>query len=178
MNVSEQIKSWTGQVRTQGFDALWQRLADEEREEFELFAREMDEAFAMETDHHWQNAADKYTFIADRYPAFSDIAIQRGALIVTDKINRAIRYYNQGVRAVETRQYNKALQFFDLALNVDRNMENAMYNLGMTHKIIYISEPAKNPLSKISAIDTFKGILNRNPRHAKAAAQIEQLKRL
>ncbi len=178
MNISEHVKTWTGQIRTQGCDALWHRLSDEEREEFEIFGRKMDEALSMELDHHWQNAADRYKFIAEEFPAFSDIAIARASHIITEKINRAIRYYNQGVRSVETRQYNKALQYFDLALNVDRNMENAMYNLGMTHKIVYISEPGKNPLAKISAIDTFKSLLKKNPRHAKAAAQIEQLKGL
>lgn len=178
MNISSELKAWVGQVRTQGFDALWDRLIDSEREEFARFAAEFDQCFELEAAHHWQDAADKYATLSEIYPAWSDVAVGRASHIVSEKLNRAIRYYNQGIRSVELRQYTKALQFFDLALNIDQNMHIARYNLGMTHKIIYISDPAKNRLNKLSAVETFKKLIEINPRHAKAAAQIEQLDRL
>lgn len=178
MNISESVKAWTGQVRTQGFDALWSRMDEREREEFGIFCSAMDKAFAMEAEHHWQDAADVYTSIGEKHPEWSDIAVARASYIVSEKLNRAIRYYNHGVRCVEQRQYGKALQYFDLALNIDQNMQIARYNLGMTHKIMYISDPAANKLSKISALDSFKALLSINPHHAKAAAQVEQLSKL
>lgn len=178
MNISERVKSWSGQIRTQGFDALWNYLSPEEREEFELFARELDQAFELEASHCWQDAADRFQTVAEKFPAWSDIAVGRASWIVSDKLNRAIRYYNQGVQCVEQKQYNKALQYFDLAINVDQNMQIAHYNLGMTHKIIYVSDPAAGRLNKISAVETFKKLLKINPNHAKAAAQLEQLKKL
>jgi len=178
MSVSTELKAWVTQIRTQGFEALWDRLIDSEREEFTRFAKEFDQCFDLEIAHHWQDAADRYATIGEVYPAWSDVAVARASHVVTEKLNRAIRYYNQGIRSVELRQYEKALQFFDLALNIDQNMHIARYNLGMTHKIIYISDPAKNKLNKLSAIETFKKMLGQNPRHAKAAAQIEQLQRL
>jgi tetratricopeptide (TPR) repeat protein len=177
-DLSERVKAWVSQVRTQGFQALWDRMVETEREELAVFGRELDAALELEIEHRWQAAADRYRGIAERFPAYSDIAVARATHVIDEKINRAIRYYNQGIQTVEARQYQKALQYFDLALNVDHNMERALYNLGMTHKLIYISNPAQNTGNKISAIDTFRKLLARNPRHVKAAAQIEQLSKL
>ncbi len=178
LSASERVRAWTDQIRTQGMEALWQRMTDAEREDFTAFARAFDEGFELELQHRWQEAADLYKTLSERHPAYSDISISRASFIVSDKINRAIRYYNQGVQAVEAKLLTKALQLFDLALNVDRNMEKALYNLGMTHKMLYVTDPVSGKHHRITALDTFKRLLDRNPAHARAAAQVEQLKRL
>lgn len=177
-SISDRVRLWTGQIRTQGFDALWSRLVDAERDEFVLFARDFEAGFEEEIEQRWQSAVDRYRRLAERFPAWSDIAMGRANQVIADKINRAIRYYNQGVQAVEAKAYLKALQYFDLALSVDQHMERALYNLGMTHKYLYVSDPVANKLHRLTAIETFKRLLKQHPHNLKAAAQIEQLERL
>ncbi|RMH54306.1 MAG: hypothetical protein D6679_13950 [Candidatus Hydrogenedentota bacterium] len=176
--ISVRVQAWTDQVRAQGFEALWHRLSDEEREEFVRFASRFDEILALEAEKRWQAAVDAYQGLAESFPPYSDVAIERAGYLVNEKINRAIRYYNNGVRALEAKMYNKAMQYFDLALGIDPYMERALYNLGMAHKLNYLANPEANHLSKVSAIEAFKKLLKINPGHLRAAAQVEQMSRL
>lgn len=176
--VSTAVRSWTDYVRTRGFDTLWQRMTDADRDEFVSFARDFDGVLLLEDGKRWQHAVDIYKTLADKWPAFADIAIQRAAFLVDEKINRAIRYYNTGVRAMEMKKYDKALECFSLALHIDPFMENAIYNAGMAHKTKYVIAPQKNRSAKVLALDCFRRVLDLNPAHRKARAQLEQLERL
>ncbi len=177
-SIPDRVRAWVSQVRTAGFDALWQRMNDEERGEMAQFAAAFDRGFQLEVEGRWQAAADRYQSAGESFPAYADIAFQRAAQVVSDKINRAIRYYNQGVQALEAKMYNKAMQYFELALNVDPSMEKALYNLGMTYRMLYIGDPVGHRLDRASAIEVFKRLLRLNPDHARAAAQIDQLSKL
>lgn len=177
-SIPDRVKAWIGQVRTQGFDALWHRLGEDERVELVRFASEFDRGFQLEMESRWQAAADRYQTVGEVYPAYGDIAFQRAAEIVSEKINHAIRYYNQGVQALEAKMYTRALQFFDLALNIDPHMERALYNLGMAHRMMYIVDPMGHKMEKVLAQDAFRKLLKVNPDHHRAAAQIDQLERL
>lgn len=177
-SLSSVVRSATEQIRTNGVDALWLRMTDQEREEFCVFAQEFDLVYKLEVDQRWIEAVDGYKSLAEKYPALSDIAVGRAAHLVAEKINRAIRYYNSGVQALEGKMYNKAMQYFDLALNVDPFMERALYNLGMAHKFNYVADPKLNRMSRHSCIETFKKLLKMNPGHVKAQAQVEQMQKL
>lgn len=153
-------------------------MPDEEREEYLLFAKELDTGYETEKKQRWSSAIDYYKSVAAQYPAFSDIAIERAAMLVNEKVNRAVKYYNNGVRALQNKQYHKALQYFDLTLSVDPYMEKAQYNLALAHKFLYIAEPVSNKHNRVAAIDAFEKVLDLNSGNFKAEAQIEQLKRL
>lgn len=176
--IPERVRAWISQVRTAGFSTLWQRMGDAERQEMIRFASAFDRGFQLEVEGRWQDAADCYRTVGEQYPAWADIAFQRAGQVVNDKINRAIRYYNQGVQAMEARMYAKAMQYFELALNVDPFMEKALYNLGMSHRMLYIADPVGQRLERAAAIEVFRRLLKMNPDHARAAAQIDQLSKL
>lgn len=178
IEIPERFRAWVSQVRTAGFETLWQRLGDEERIDLARFATAFDGGFQKELEGRWQEAADAYQDAAERFPAWSDIAVARAGQVVADKINRAIRYYNQGVQALEAKMYPKAMQYFELALSVDPLMEKALYNLGMTHRMLFIADPVGNRIEKASAVEVFKRLLRLNPQHTRAAAQIDQLNKL
>jgi len=72
----------------------------------------------------------------------------------------------------------KAIQYFGLALMIDSRMEKALYNLAMAYKLAYISDPKSSSEFKILAIDNFKKILQVNPHHTLAKAQLDYLKNL
>src|SRR5688572_13889320 len=93
-STSPRVRTWTNQIRTQGFEALWGRLSDDERKEFEAFASEFDLIQNRETAGKWQSAVDAYKGLAQKFPPYADIAVSRASFVVAEKINRAIRYYN------------------------------------------------------------------------------------
>ena len=176
--LSDRVKLWIDQIRTQGVDTLWQRLSDVEREELQAFGMQFENGFKLEEEQRWQEVANHYKFLAEKFPAYSDVAISRASFIISEKINKAIRLYNQGVQAYESKMYTKAVRFFEMALATDKNMEKALYNLAMANKMIYISDPKKFRENKLLAIDKFKKLLELNSSNAIAKAQIDYLSKL
>lgn len=172
------IRAWTDRVRTRGLDALWDTMSDNERATFRTFALNMDNIAKLEESNRWQQSTDEYRKLGENTPEFADIAVERAGWIVSEKINKAIRHYNNGVRALELRSYQKAIQSFDLAIHVNPFMERAHYNLGMTHKMMYLGDAESYPDSRLAAIEVFKRIGEQFPGHTKSAAQIQQLENI
>lgn len=176
--VSAFFQSWASEVRTQGFDALWSRLGDGERETLNSFAAHFNEVYAMELDLRWQDAVNAYKGLADDVPEFGDIAIARAGFIVRDKINRAIGYYNNGVQSLQAKNFARAAQCFEMALNVHPSMIQALYNLGIAHRSVYVTDPSRAKDNRHHALDAFKKLLRLQPENDKVKAQIEYLRRL
>ena len=133
-----------------------------------------------EKDRNWLLARAAYKEAGRRFPPFADIAVLRDEIVVEEGLNRAIEYYNRGVRALKAKSFRMAIDAFLLALEVDPKMGNAWYNLALSYKMRYLADSKGFKEGLFLAEEALEKLLAIDPEHKKALAlsdSIEAIKK-
>lgn len=162
-------------VRSQGLDSLWMNLGAERQSEFLSFFEEMKRGWEEEKRKEWKAARASYQTAARKFPPYSDIAVLREELVIEEGVNRALEYYNRGVRAFKGKQFGSAIDHFLLALDVDPHMGNAQYNLALSYKLRYLADPVAFREGLYLAEEAFAKVLEKDPDNKKAQAQLASI---
>ena len=165
-------------VRSQGVESLWQNLGAEGRTEFLEFFDLLKRGWDEEKRKEWKSARAAYQDAARKFPPFSDIAVLREEITIEEGVNRSLEYYNRGVRAFKMKQYGVAIDHFLLAVDVDPKMTNALYNLALSYKLRYLSDPTAFREGLYLSEEAFGKVLDLDPDHKKTLAQLESIETL